>query len=275
MVIYIEDVIIENFLVTLLLLLCLNKLFKIKSSKLRLATVSALAGILSTVYPLISVNGILEIVFKLCFGVVIIYIYSGKAKMFAKYLSFIFLTALFGGINILVYYFAYGTMEISDNFPTYVLIFLLFIIYYLLNSCIKLMQKGFVVSNFIYDIEITDNNISLKDKAFLDSGNTLLDEEGSPVFIINIILFNKLYKNIKIEDLLIKNYQNLKDPHYIKSGYATGGGKILVFSVDKLKIFSSNSNMDIKNAKIGVVYSSFDKNFNCNMLLNINAFAFN
>lgn len=272
MTIYIEDVIIENFLVTLLILLCLNKLFKTVIKKNRIILSSLVGATISVLYPLLGDSGILEVLFKLSVGVVIVYIYFGKSYNLAKYISFIFLTAFYGGINILVYYFAYGTMEIKDNFPTHILIAILFIVYYLFGLCVSLVKKNFVISNFVYNIKIINNNIELKDVAFLDSGNTLLDEFGEPIFIINLKLFNKLYKNINIEDILIKNYKNLKNPHYVKSGFASGSGKILVFDVDLLEILLNNKTIKVNNAKIGVVYSDFNKNFNCNMLLNIHAF---
>lgn len=276
MIVYIEDSIIENFLVTLLLLLSLNKIFRTQSNKCKLFFASLFAGIISTFYPLIHFNGAIEIIFKLCTGIVIVCIYCGKDGLFAKYVTFIFLTALYGGINILIYYFAYGTANVTDNFPTYVLIGLLFAIYYLFCSIMKLMQKNFVITNFVYNIKIINNNEEYFDVAFLDSGNTLIDKETNmPIFIINLKLFNKLYKNIKLEDILLKNYQNLRDVHYVKSGFASGSGKILVFSVDELEINSSNKKILINNAKLGLAYSNFNKNFNCNMLLNINIFATN
>ena len=274
MEVYIEDAFIENFLVTLFLLLCVDQIFKTKTKKIKLFCSSALGGVFATLYPLVEINPIISIIFKLASGVLIIFLYEKKSKLAGKYFCFLFLTALYGGINILVYYTVYGTLDIQDNFATYILILILFVTYFLFSSCLKLMQKNFVISNFVYDVKITDGNIQFIDSAFLDSGNTLIDQEtNSPIFIINFKLFSKLYKDIKIEDILIKNYKNLKDPKYIKSGFASGSGKILIFTVDNVEILSKNTKKSINNAKLGLVYSKFNKNFNCNMLLNINAFV--
>ena len=136
------------------------------------------------------------------------------------------------------------------------------------------MQKNFVISNFVYEVTIINDENILRDTAFLDSGNTLIDQEThTPIFIINYKLFSKLYKDVKLEDILSKNYKTLKDPRYIKSGFASGSGKILIFTVDFVEILSKNMQKTIKNAKLGLVYSAFNKNFNCNMLLNINSFV--
>ena len=235
--------------------------------------VSIFAGLVATIYPLINFNGIILLVFKLCFGVLIIYIYSGKEKMLAKYVTFMVLTSLYAGINILVYYLTYGTLNITDNFATHVLILIMYITYYLFNSCLKLLKKNLTIYSFVYNIIIKNNEDEVLDTAFLDSGNTLLDaDDNMPIFIINFKLFNKIYKNIEIDEILAKNYKNLKNPHYVKSGFASGGAKILVFTVDQLNILSKTP-ITINNAKLGLVYSNFNKNFNCNMLLNINAFC--
>ena len=151
MTIYIEDSIIENFFVTYLLLLCLNKIFGINQKKIRLFFASLLAGIIATFYPLINVSQTLLIIFKLCAGVIIVYAYSGsKHKILAKYIAFMLLTALYAGINILVYYIAYGTLNITENFATHVLIILLYVVYYLFNSCLKLLKKNFITKLKIY-----------------------------------------------------------------------------------------------------------------------------
>ena len=236
--------------------------------------VSLLGGAVATFYPIFNFSGILLIAFKLCAGVIIVYFYSGKNKMLAKYIAFILLTALYAGINILVYYMAYGTLNINDNFATHVLLVLLYVVYYFFNSCLKLLKKNLTITNFVYNVKICNDNKEFFDTAFLDSGNTLLDSlDGCPIFIINFKLFKKLYNNISIEDILAKNYKNLTQPHYVKSGFASGGAKILTFVVPQMEILSSHKNITIKNAHLGLVYSKFNKNFNCNMLLNINVFA--
>ena len=274
MIIYIEDSIIENFFVTFLLLMCINKIFCIKPKRLKLVIVSLFAGVVATTYPIINFSNFALIVFKLCFGFLIIYMMYQKNKIFAKYIIFIFLTALYAGLNILIYYIAFGTLNITDNFPTFILLVILYVIYYLVISCINLLKKNFTISNFVYSIKIINNNLEIIDTAFLDSGNTLVDNlDNSPIFVINFKIFHSLYPNVSMEDILCKNFKSLKDAHYVKSNFASGSSKMLVFSVDCLEINSNNNTIKIKNAKLGLCYSKFYKNFNCNMLLNINAFC--
>lgn len=272
MTIYIEDSLIENFLVTYLILKCIAYCFKINFKIKRLFFSCIFASIIATFYPLINVSNLLLIILKLCTAYLIIIIAFNNKNILAKYLAFIGFTALYAGLNILIYYLIYGTIEIYDNFPTYILIALLFLIYYFTISIIKFARCKLAISNFVYDVIIFNEGKEIKTKAFLDSGNMLKDQDSTPIFIINQKLFNKLYKDISFSDLLIKNFKNLKKAHYVKSAFASGGSKILVFSVNSVKIVGCKD-IEIKNAKLGIAYSKFDKNFDCDMLLNIYAFS--
>lgn len=272
MTVYIEDCLIENFVVTFLILKSMCMFFKFELSKLRVVLSCLLASILATLYPLMSFNGLLLVALKLAIGVLIVCI-AFKNKLLSKYVIFMFFTAIYAGLNIAAYYIIYGTVEIYDNFTTYILLALLLLIYFISNMALRLIKKQVAINNFIFKVKITDENNIVLTNAFLDSGNTLLDQDSTPIFIINLNLFNKLYSNIEFEDLLTKNFKSLKNPHYVKSAFATGGANILVFSVDELQIDINNAQKTVKNAKLGVSYSKFNKNFNCDMLLNINVFV--
>lgn len=274
MTVYIEDCLIENFVVTYLIIKCVSFCFKITIKKSRLILSCLLAAVISTFYPLINLNSFLLTIFKLCVGFLITLIDFDKNHFIAKYLAFIFFTALYAGLNIMFYFLIYGTILSYDNFPTYILLFLLVLIYFMVVMCIKFARKKLAISNFVYKVKITNIGKYIMFNAFLDSGNTLLDEDLSPIFIINTNLFNRLYKDISFSDLLTKNFKNLKEPHYIKSAFAYGSGKLLVFCVDNLQIIENDTvKYEFLNAKLGISYSNFNKNFGCDMLLNINAFA--
>lgn len=275
MIVYVEDCLIENFVVTFLILKCVCLCFKLKLNKIKIILACLFASTISVLYPLVQINNVLLVVLKLSVGFIIVAIAFDKNNIVAKYITFVFFTALYAGLNILFYYFLYGSVVVYDNFPTYVLLGLLLLIYFLTKQCISLARKKLTISNFVYKVKIKHQGKTIEASAFLDSGNTLTDNDSAPVFIINSKLFNKLYKNISISDLLTKNFKNLNNPHYIKSGFASGSGKILVFSVDCVEIMEINNvkKIELTNAKLGISYSNFNKNFNCDMLLNINMFV--
>jgi len=272
MLIYIEDCLIENFFVTMLLLLTIKRLYKDKTNKTRLIFSSIFGSLIAVLYPIFNLYGVLLIIFKVFCGAIIVCMAFSKSRILAKAICFAFLTAMYGGINIFVYDMVNETTLVDDNFPTYIVLIMLYSIYYFSIKLIKLYEKQKTIANFVYEIEVSDNGKIIKDTAFLDSGNVLVDYDYMPIFIVNFNFFAKLYQDITFEDLLTKNFKNLKSPHYVKSCFASGKSKILVFSINCLKIHDLDKIIQINNARIGISYSRFDKNFNCNMLLNANAF---
>jgi len=272
MEIYIEDCIIENFLVTFLILKSMQKFFKFQITKFRIIFASFIASVLSVTYPILGYNGIFLTIFKLFIGLLVVCVAIKDKKIISKYLVFLLMTSAYAGLNFLVYYIAYGTINVNDNFPTYILIFLIMLFYYLTTLIFTFLNKKLTISNFVFEIKICNNGNEYFLSAFLDSGNCLLDNDLTPVCIINFNVFNMLYKNINLDDLILKNFKDLKNPHYIKSNFASGSSKMLVFKVDVLKINLQERNIIIKNASLGISYSKFNKNFKTDVLLNINSF---
>lgn len=272
MIVYIEDCLIENFLVTLLVLKCIIACFKIKTSKKRIISASIFGAIIALIYPILHINNYLLIIMRFFVAYLIIIIAFINENLFAKYVAFIFFTALFAGLNILFYYLIYGTLNITENFPTYILLFLLFLIYYMVISVVKFASQKLAIANFVYKVKICESGKEITINAFLDSGNSLQDDDLSPILIINQKVFNKLYKDISFSDLLVKNFKHLKQPHYVKSCFASGSAKILVFCVDEVLIATNEKQIEIKNAKLGVSYAKFAGGTDCDMLLNIRVF---
>jgi len=210
--------------------------------------------------------------FKLLVGILIVSIAVKGNNIIAKYLIFLLLTSIYAGLNFLIYYLAYGTFNVQDNFPTYILFFLIFLFYYLTNLIFTFLNKKLVISNFVFDVIIFNDKKEYKITAFLDSGNCLLDQDLTPVSIINFKTFSKMFSEIKFDDLLTKNFKHMKSPHYIKSNFAIGGSKMLTFKVDLIKILTNSKEIELHNASLGISYAKFNKNFKSDMLLNINSF---
>lgn len=273
MIVYIEDCLIENFFVTFLVLKCIIAFFKIRSSNIRIIFASIFGAIIALIYPILHINNYLLIIMKLFVAYLIINIAFNYKNIFAKYVAFIFFTALFAGLNILFYYLIYGSLNVTDNFPTYVLLFLIFLIYYMVIAVVKFASQKLAIANFVYKVKICERGKEITINAFLDSGNSLQDDDLSPILIINQKVFNKLYKDISFSDLLVKNFKHLKQPHYVKSCFASGSAKILVFCVDMVLIATNDKQIEIRNAKLGVSYAKFSKETDCDMLLNICVFS--
>lgn len=244
---------------------------KDKKNNIRIALSCMVAALLSLAYPLLNITGILMFVLKLFVGFIIVAIaYKGKTfKSFMFfYITFMFLTAIYGGINIMLYFSLYGSFETTKTMSTTLILFSIFTITYLLKQVIKTLYDKKKIQQFVFDVEIADNNKRVKVKGYLDSGNVLCDPETKiPIVVISHRTFLKLYKNYPIQNLLTKNITNLKNAHYINVSTAVKNGEMLVFGVDWLIIKMANANKKISTPLLGLCSSKINL-CNCEILLN-------
>ena len=269
MIVYIEDTLIENFLVTYLILLIVFCFTKEQKSKLRIVFACIFASIIALLYPLINLSSIPLLLLKTAVGYVITLI-SYKTKSLKKqiffFLMFMFVTAIYGGINLMIYFAVYGNFESSKKLPTLVILILLFVISYFLKQCQMKLYSKKQIDNFIYDVVITNNNKQIKTKAYLDTGNVLCDD-SKPVVLVNFRMFEKINENFKIQNLLTKKTDGLKNGHYITVKTATSSDNLLAFSVDKLEIKTKDTTKIIANSVFALSKIKIT-GFDCDVILN-------
>ncbi|MBO5884714.1 MAG: sigma-E processing peptidase SpoIIGA, partial [Clostridia bacterium] len=145
MIIYIEDTIIENFLITYLIISIIFSFIREEKSRVRVIVACVFASIIAVFYPLINLNGVLMLMLKLFVGYIIVliaYKTNSLKKQIFFWIMFLFVTAIYGGINLMIYYSIYGNFESSQKMPTVLIISILFVITYFLKQCqISLYQK--------------------------------------------------------------------------------------------------------------------------------------
>ena len=265
MTVYIEDTLIENFIITFLVLNISFCFLNEKKSLLRVIFASLFGGVISVIYSLLNLNNILLFVTKMCIGYIICLIgYKTKIqkKQILFFLIFIVITAIYGGINLMIYY----SFNMQISLP--VLLLSIFVITYILKQLqMKFYQKR-TINNFLYDIVIKFNNICIKSKGYLDSGNILFDPQSQkPIVLVNFKLFEKINKDFSIQNLLTKNLNGLKNGHYIEVKTATSIDKILVFSVDSLEIFQNDKKI-IVNEPFFALSKVKITGLDCDVILN-------
>lgn len=271
MIIYIEDTIIENFLITYLILNIIFSFIKEEKYKIRVIFACIFASIMSVAYPLIKISGILMLILKLLIGYIIVliaYKTNNLKKQIFFWIMFLFVTAIYGGINLMIYYSLYGDFESSQKMPTVLILTCLFTVSYFLNQCqINLYQKK-QINNFIYDIVITNQDCVIKTKAYLDSGNILTDNlTQKPIVLVNFKMFSKINKNYPVEYLLTKCVKGLKNGHYLSVKTATSVDNLLVFEIDCLEIIHKEKTQKFINPMFALSKVKIT-GFNCDVVLN-------
>ncbi len=274
--IIIEYVLIDNLVINFLILFLSAKVLSSKITWWRLLISNIFGTAMSFLFPILMLPSYLLILLKLLVGVIMILI-AYKIKTFKSFAlhfaTFLSITALFGGITFMISYFAYGSLEVlnnsySKNFPMGVIIGIIAAYCYVLIGVINYIIKKQKTKKFIYDLKIFTNDKTYKISAYLDSAHNLIDPiSNESVIIINFETFNKIFK-LPMEKLIQKDVSNLKNAHYID--YKTINKttqKMLVFNIEKVEIDLIKSKLKKENAVLGLSFSNFKNNFNCDALI--------
>ena len=135
--------------------------------------------------------------------------------------------------------------------------------------CCKLIKKIYIRKSsvqFEYEIILQSEFASVKALAFLDSGNKLQDN-FSPVILIDALTFIKLYPSSSLSDVILKKTNNLcmKNTHILSvSSINNSKYNLLVFSLPKLKVDSKEFN----NISCAISLKKFKFESNISCLLN-------
>lgn len=271
MIVYIEYVIINNFLVTFMLIVATNMCFKQKNCLIRNLLACVFGATMAILYPLCNLSGIFLLLLKCIVGLLICaiaYKCENVKKLFLFFIAFMFLTAMYGGVNMMIYFAIYGDFSFTKTLPLPIILFSIFLITYFLKQIVFIIYKKKQISQFLYQIEINNNAEKIVTNAYLDSGNILCDpQNNNPIVVINHKIFNKLFSDFSPIKLATKNVAELKNAHYIKVSTVTANGEMLVFSVDNIILNLPTGKKEIKMPSLGLTNTSF-KHLCCDMLLN-------
>ncbi len=257
---YIEYVFIENLIINYFILKLCHLANKEKS---KLTILFAFVGsFVATVMPFFAVTTQARIIIQIFTSIAMVLMafkWKGVKYFFKNSLLFFMITFVFGGA-VMVFEQNFGQLNIL-----WVLL-ILFILFILTRFFIKFVYKKKVVENFLTSVKICDGNNIIEEKGFFDSGNLLYDPITSkPIALITHEVFSKLYGTDSVSIFLKKiDETKLKNGHYINVNSAIKGGKMLVFSVDKIIVEGERIYEDVC---LGLSFSGFEKAMHSQVLL--------
>ncbi len=183
MIVYIEYVLLDNFVIDYLLLKATFATTGKKYSKGRLFLCAFLGAIVALLYPLLDVNRIILTAVKVCAGLLIVLLsanFNSKKEFYIHTVLFFFYTFLTGGAIIGV--FGVLGMDYSGE----VSIALMIIPTYLLITCmvgvVKYIYRRKDVMSNVVDVQITVLGVSVCGRGFFDTGNAVYDGDSPVVF---------------------------------------------------------------------------------------------
>ena len=261
MTIYIEQVMLTNFIIDFCILTIISKFIYYKPNFKRITLSAIFGSIVSLMVPYCS-NWLLHNALKLSTSIIMLQIIAlHKKQLISGTLLMLTVSYVMGG-------------AILSNFGTstnggYVLskINLIYVFgicisfTFIISKLLPWLKSKVCANSHIYEIQLVNNNVSINIKSFIDSGNGLQDE-NQPVSLINFETFTRL-TNISISQYLSNQFTSLKNPHFINASTIAGNKKILVFTINELHI----KNKIHKDIKIGVAMH-FDNSKEYKAILN-------
>ncbi len=271
MIVYIEDTLIENFLITYIILCIIFSFIREEKHKIRMILASIFGAVVALLYPIINLNSFFILILKICMGYIITLIAYKNAslkKQIFFFVMFMFITAVYGGINLMLYYCLYGNFESSKKLPTVLILISVSVVTYFIKQCEQVIYKKKTLNNFIYDVVINLNSTTIKTKGYLDSGNILCDTiTNKPVVLVNFKMFSKINKDFLLQNLITKNTNGLKNGHYINVKTATSNDSLLAFCVDSLQIVQKDKTITILNPTFALTKVKIS-GLDCDVVLN-------
>lgn len=284
MEIIVEYALLDNLVIDSVIISLVYKLKKDKICFWRMFVASLFGSICAILMPLLECPNWMIVLVKMFVGVGMVLI-AFKTTSFKKFILdyFLFMSSTFvlGGIGSAVLFLFFGEIKIgngfaiSSPFPMSVIYIAMLSWVVLFSSAIKYFYKRKNKFQYVYDIEIENAGKVIEIKAYLDSGNTLIDPTtNKPVIIVGYKTFCKLHK-VDLQSLLMKKMEdiNITGAHYVEySTVQNQKSSMLVFPIEKIRIKDKSSKLEIKESVFGLSFVKFQKNFGCDVLLNQNCF---
>lgn len=236
MIVYLDLLLIINFIFDLLLLLTINIALK-RYSKIHRLFIAALFGEITLLSLFIPFTSLLLTVLKIIMGIAMAIIAFGYKNLKYTFYNVLYLYMLSIILSGFIYY-----LNIEFNNINYLIILLISpIILYIFIKSIKVLKE---IKNYYYKVKIIFyDNHELTITGFLDTGNKLVD----PITNKPIILINKK----KIKSLI-----NIRSPMYVPYNSLNHHGLLECIKPKYIII----NNKKITNYLIGLSEESFKLN---------------
>ncbi len=203
MTVYIEYVIINNFIIDYLLLRFTFIFTGQKVNRIRLIILSLIGAIFSLVFPLIKMGNFYLTIIKILFGTLLVAVsarYKNKREFFINLCVFYFLTFLLGG-SIFGVYFIFGVsysseLAVATCFVPACLLALIG------KEVVKFLYRRKHVESVIYNFEFTIFGKKFTGRGFLDTGNSLYYKDNPVIicekkFIREVLDVPNFYKSLE------------------------------------------------------------------------------
>ncbi len=265
---YIEYVIIDNFIINYLLLKTSMASSRAKTCKLKLSISASVGTIVAVLMPLFNISSGFLILIKINLGLLMVLIageYLTVKKLMVSLGFFVGYTFLAGGMIIALFflsgidYTVYFSVNYNSFMPVGISVLLVYIFtkltLYLITNLLKIRD----IKPFVRRCIIVVSGKKFKVNGFIDSGNRLFDKKsGLPIIVVSKSLFEKL--NLGEVKLIAKSSLTVNT--------VNGESVMKIYAVDKLLIYNGEYANIINNVMIVKSEFDFEKGEEYDVLLN-------
>ncbi len=254
MKVYIEYVIIDNFMLDYLLLKLTFTAKKCTLIKHGLLFGAFVGSIFAVIMPLINLPEIVLFFIKILSGVIML-LCTAKFKNFSSFFSafnlLLILTFAFGGAIYAFFTFINVNYSIifntSEVFPLGLVLGLSMVVYKALYKFFCKFYHNKLIYPFVRECKIIHKGRSICINGFIDSGNQLVFNNFYSVCVAGKRLVNQLLNQGFLQEGAIGE---------MKISTVSGESKIKIFEFDFLEIYSNENVNIIKGVKIGVLQNA-------------------
>ena len=264
MKIYIEQVIITNFIIDFCILVVISKLILSRTNYKRLI-VSALFGSVASLILPFCTNIILTNLLKILTSIIMLQILNLHKKQLISSCSLMLVLSYIIGGAVLDNFGVQQSNGYALSSIGLVPVFAMTLVFTFITCKLIGVIKSKITTNCnIFNTTLINNNKKIIIKGFIDSGNGLYDN-NNPVSLINFDTFSKL-TDISLNQYLTNDFKGLTNAHFIEANTIAGKRKILVFTISELHLNQSSVKV-FKDVSLGVALN-FDNTREYKAILN-------
>ena len=229
---YLDVIFLENIVINYIILYVTGIISKTQTKQKRLIAGALIGAFYSIIYYLLKLKIYSSFIIKIILSIVIIYVaFSSKnfKDLLKKVLLFYLSSFVFGGAAIAIIYMVNSqniTIQNGVLVGSYTLKTILIgivVAYFTIIFAFKIIKTKISKRDLICEIEITLNNIEIKSKALIDTGNLLKEPiTNMPVIVMeHNLLYDVLPKEIlnNSEEILGGDFSKI--PENIKELYSS------------------------------------------------------
>lgn len=271
MEVYIEYVIIDNWVFTYCICALSHRLTRTRGRFWRDGLAAVIGTVVAVFYPFLE-NAYLTLTVKLvlCAGMTLICypprrFLRGTAGILAA-------TCLFGGVMFGAGFMRYGNVQMAlslpvADFPLGLVVGVGIAVYFPIRRLVVKYHKRADCADSTAQLSVEYNGVTVSCTAFLDSGNRIYDSRsGLPVIVLGMRVGVKLLSDEQLTRLAMG--KPIRGGHFESYRVVGGRGKLFLVKPNRITLYRTDKANTIDNAMVGLSLTRFTDAEEYDALLN-------